>query len=99
MLRISQGSHYEGEDWWKWWVWLDGNEAELDQVRSVTYVLHPTFQKPVRIVDTRQNKFQLSSAGWGAFVIRAKVLYKDGHTEVMEHQLELLYPSGEPTSA
>src|ERR1700678_3349026 len=29
-LTISQASRYEGNDWWKWSVWLEGPKAELD---------------------------------------------------------------------
>ena len=98
-LRIKQTFHYEGDDWWKWSVSLDAEEAELDEVQSVTYILHPTFQRPVREITTRANRFRLDSAGWGTFMIRARVLLKDKTEQVLDHELELLYPDGTPTTA
>jgi len=98
-LQIQQYAHYEGSDWWKWSVWIQGPDSELDQIASVTYILHPTFQNPVRTIGTRSNKFRLDSAGWGIFVIRAKIQFTHGETKDLKHQLELLYEDGTPTTA
>jgi len=98
-LRIAQKSTYHGGELWEWSVWLEGTEAELDQVKSVTYVLHPTFQRPVRTISTRENKFRLDAGGWGGFVIHARVLALDGATQHLQHELELYYPDGSATTA
>lgn len=98
-LKISQKSKYAGDDYWNWQVWLDGPSEELDQVKSVTYTLHPTFPNPVRTMDTRENKFKLKTAGWGGFTLYAKVLRKNGTSERLQHEIELRYPSGELTTA
>jgi transcription initiation factor IIF auxiliary subunit len=46
-LVIRQTASYAGSDAggerWNWSVWIDGPDAELDQVESVEWVLHPTF--------------------------------------------------------
>ena len=93
-LRIEQGSNYKGNDWWKWWVTIEGPDAELDQVDHVIYTLHPTFPKPVRIVKNRQNKFHLASEGWGTFTMYAKIVNKDGTSKILEHYLRLEYEDG-----
>ena len=98
-LRIGQDYKYVGEDYWEWSVWIDGPKKELDRVESVTYTLHPTFPKPVRIVESREDRFRLSTAGWGVFTLYAKVEHKDGSTERLKHELELRYPDGKLTSA
>src|SRR5215471_2937992 len=33
-LHIEQSYDYQGDDWWKWAVWLEGSDAELDDVLS-----------------------------------------------------------------
>jgi transcription initiation factor IIF auxiliary subunit len=98
-LRIEQGFKYQGEDWWKWWIWIEGSEAELDQVDHVVYMLHPTFPNPVRTIKERSTKFRLETAGWGVFLIRAKVMLKQGKEISLSHQLVLEYPDGTTTSA
>jgi len=93
-LRIEQGIEYQGEDWWKWWIWLEGPEKELDKVDRVIYILHSTFANPVRTVTDRSTKFRLQTSGWGGFLIRAKVIDKDGGETPLTHQLQLRYPRG-----
>src|SRR5438046_8686803 len=80
------------EDWWSWKVWLDGTDETLDQVDSVKYLLHPTIPNPVRIVDNRQSKFELSARGWGEFAITAHVSTKTGETISLEHWIEFKHP-------
>src|ERR1700745_1211223 len=98
-LHLAQHAAYLGADWWEWSVWVEGEDAELDQVESVTYVLHPTFQRPVRTISARENGFRLDSAGWGTFPIHARVLTKSGDTQHLQHELEVLYPDGTATTA
>jgi|SRR6185312_4645706 len=99
-LRLRQGFEYQGEDWWKWWIWLDGPAEALDEVDRVVYTLHPTFPNPVRHVKDRSTSFRLETAGWGTFTIYAKVHFKAGSkTESLSHELQLRYPDGRLTSA
>jgi transcription initiation factor IIF auxiliary subunit len=88
-LKTEQGFKYRGEDYWDWWIWIDGSEEELDQIDHVTYILHPTFPKPVRVVMNRSTKFRLDTAGWGVFLIRATVKYKNGRETPLTHYLTL----------
>jgi len=79
-----------------WSIWIEGPTEELDSIRSVTYVLHPTFANPVRTIADRASNFKLKSQGWGIFVIRINVLNKDGSTIALEHELNLAYPQPPP---
>lgn len=98
-MKIAQDFHYKGEDYWQWWVWIEGTDDELDQIDHVTYILHHTFPKPIRQVDDRASKFRLETAGWGVFTIHAKVMMKGGEEKRLTHDLELRYPDGTPTTA
>src|SRR5262245_34134087 len=98
-FRVAQDQFYEGDDWWPWSVWIEGDPQDLDAVQEVTYRLHPTFPNPLRTVRTRENKFKLESAGWGGFPILAKIVLKDGQTLKMTHSLTLSYPDGKPNPA
>jgi transcription initiation factor IIF auxiliary subunit len=59
-IRIEQGIKYQGDDYWNWWIWIEGSQEELDQIDHVTYILHPTFPNPVREVNNRSTKFRLA---------------------------------------
>jgi len=98
-LTTRQTATYEGSDWWKWSVWIDGPEAELDNVRCVTYYLHSTFPKPERTVDNRSTNFMLKSGGWGEFTIRLVVEKTDGSKTKLSHDLQLEYPPGSRSEA
>ena len=88
-LKIAQSDRNVRPGWWEWEVWLEGPTAELDQVTEVTYMLHPTFVDPVRVVTDRASAFRLSSAGWGAFTIRAEARLRDGKVRQLKHALKL----------
>jgi transcription initiation factor IIF auxiliary subunit len=98
-LTIAQSSKYQGNDYWKWSVWLEGPSEMLDRVDKVTYYLHRTFPNPVRIVETRRTKFRLNAAGWGGFSLVAKITDKDGCETRLEHEVVLKYPDKSPTKA
>jgi transcription initiation factor IIF auxiliary subunit len=93
-LEIKQWEHYEGDDWWKWAVWVEGTDDVLDQVNFVEWMLHPTFPNPVRNVRNREEKFRIDTGGWGVFPIRANVYLKDGNLVRLQHELTLHYPDG-----
>ena len=48
----------------------------LSQVEKVVYVLHKTFKNPVREITSRETNFELRTAAWGEFTIRADVYLK-----------------------
>jgi len=98
-LKILQSEEYQGEDWWKWAVWLEGNAEALDHVEFVEWTLHPSFRDPIRTTRNRSDKFRLETGGWGVFIIHARVGIKDGSSLRLHHSLRLHYPSGEENTA
>lgn len=95
-LEIHQAVSLAGDGYWTWSVWIDGPDAELDQVQSVEWVLHPTFPKPTRRATQRQDKFRIEVSGWEAFEINAHVSTKDGREQHLKDQLRLDEPGGAP---
>ena len=90
MFQIKQSVTPYDEGWWKWAVWLDGPEDELDEVEWVEYILHPTFPNPVRKIKDRDTNFRLESRGWGEFNIKVHVYLDDRDDPLkLEHWLEL----------
>jgi transcription initiation factor IIF auxiliary subunit len=98
-LEIRQSEKYEGNDWWKWAVWVEGPEEALDQIDYVEWMLHPTFPNPVRKCHDRETKYKLETAGWGVFPIRARVWNKDGSNTTLSHYLKLHYEDGRENTA
>ena len=92
--KIAQDYKYLDDDYWDWWVWIEGSEKHLDAIKSVTYTLHHTFPDPVRTKTNRKNKFKLKTAGWGVFTIYARINFKTATHIELEHELELRYPEG-----
>jgi len=91
-LRIEQKSRQKSEDRWDWSVWVAGKPKELAKIDSVTYVLHPTFSNPVRVMRNRAQKFRLNSSGWGEFTINVEIRRKDGKILKRSHALKLDSP-------
>jgi len=98
-IKTAQSFKYQGNDWWKWSIWIEGPTAELDQVDYVTYTLHPTFPTPVRTVDDRGSKFRMETHGWGTFPIQVKVCRKNGEVFKLTHNLILEYRDGSTPKA
>lgn len=96
-MKIAQDQHYEGQDWWKWSVWIEAPEAELNEIEKVVWQLHPTFPNPVRECTNRGENFRLATAGWGTFRVHAEVFKTNGQRLKLSHELELYYPDGKPS--
>lgn len=90
--RIAQDFEYVGNDYWKWNAWIEANDAELDAIEKVVWLLHPTFAKQRIPTKDRSTNFGLESAGWGTFVLRAEVTLKNRETHQLRHNLKLEYP-------
>jgi hypothetical protein len=97
MLSVKQDSKYEGRNWWKWSVWLEGPSEELKIVDHVVYTLHPTFPEPVRRISDRRSGFRLDSAGWGEFDLHLQIVYKDGKVRKRTHSVKLSDGAGSQT--
>ena len=90
---VAQNQKYEGENWWRWSLWIEGSDDDLDRIESVTYRLHSTFPEPIRVVTDRASKFQLRCSGWGIFLIPVEVRLKSGKTIQLVHQLQFTVPT------
>ena len=88
-VHIVQDAERKEHDWWRWSVWLDGPDEELDQIDYVEYVLHSTFRNPVKRRTNRADNFRLDASGWGEFMLYAKLYAKDGSVERREHWIKL----------
>lgn len=86
-LSVSNTSTYRGNGRWDWTIFIDADNSVLSQINCVEYTLHPTFPNPVRKVCDKKSKFALSTNGWGTFVVKVKVFYKNNTVENLEHQL------------
>src|SRR5436305_9577634 len=92
-LTLNQKTTQEQEGWWNWEVWLDGPDADLDQIDSVEYLLHPTFPDPRPRSSDRASRFALRSSGWGEFMIYAQARPRSGEPVQLRHWLRLQLPA------
>ncbi|KAL2906758.1 Transcription initiation factor TFIID subunit 14b [Bienertia sinuspersici] len=79
----------------KWTVYVRGatNEDLSAVVKRVVFQLHPSFNNPIRVIDTPP--FELSECGWGEFEIAIALYF---HSDACERKLDLfhhlkLYPT------
>lgn len=96
-IQVKNDWDYVGNDRWDWEIYVTSeDQAELDDINSVKYVLHPTFKNPIREVKNPQGGFRLKTNGWGTFKINVFINLKNGKVIKREHRLELQYnpPSG-----
>jgi transcription initiation factor IIF auxiliary subunit len=76
-------------NWYRWKIFVDEDDEVLDKIESVEYLLHETFPNPNRIIENRDSKFALETAGWGEFTIFITVRFKDGREEEFTYWLDL----------
>lgn len=88
-VQIVQDTERQERDWWRWSVWLEGPDEELDRIDHVEYILHPTFREPIKQRRNRADNFRLNASGWGEFMLYAKIYAKDGSVERHEHWVTL----------
>lgn len=72
-IKIVQDSAAIDQSHWRWSVWLDAPNDELDQIENVVWKLHPTFSPSQVRVNSRETSFRLRSEGWGEFEIQAEI--------------------------
>lgn len=97
-IDVQQSSEYVRQDWWKWSVWIEAPSNVLNKIEYVNYKLHSTFANPLRHHTNSQEKFILTSAGWGEFTINAEIKPKDGDAFTKRHWLTLEYPQTTPAT-
>lgn len=92
IYRIEQDFEYVGNDYWKWWAWIAAEDADLDAVEKVVWLLHPSFSRSSITVKDRASHFRLDTAGWGTFLLRAELHLKNGDKLPLRRNLRLAYP-------
>lgn len=72
----------------KWSVYVRGatNEDLGVVIKRAVFQLHPSFENPVRVVESPP--FELSECGWGEFEIAISLFF---HNDVCEKQLDLYH--------
>ncbi len=94
---ISTGntSRALGRNRWEWWVFLLSDDATLEKIKCVQYVLHPTFSPPVqRVCDQgtlRGKGFVLRATGWGTFLVGVQIDFQDGTALFLQHELRFTH--------
>jgi transcription initiation factor IIF auxiliary subunit len=79
-------------------IWLDGTPEELDQVREVEYLLHPTFRLRKRHSSNRQDQFSISIWTWGMFLIQTTIHFHNGQVEEKPYYLSYELPVDDSTN-
>jgi len=85
-MRLGKRHEY---DWYEWCVFVDEPAETIGLIRSVEYVLHPTFPDPVREVSDKARRFAMFSSGWGEFTIDISVTCEDSSVVRTRHDLRL----------
>lgn len=68
-------------------IYLTG--ADLDKVKQVKYLLHPSFSNPVAVSEDAANGFEVWIWSWGGFPIKATVTSKSG--QVFEKEFDFSF--------
>jgi len=97
--NLKQDYEYIESDCWRWSIWIDASDENLDMIDRVIYNLHYTFPEPVQTMRNRTENFRLTSSGWGVFKIYVRVVFKDDTVLDMERDLELSYPEADDNHA
>ena len=91
-IRLRNDWAYAGDDRWNWEIYLDSDSPnDLKEVEKVKYILHPTFENPIQVVDKEKDGFRLKTNGWGTFEVRAFAYLKNGKKIKLKHDLKLDY--------
>ncbi|HTU64888.1 MAG TPA: patatin-like phospholipase family protein [Steroidobacteraceae bacterium] len=94
---VKQSSTFNGKDLWDWTLRLEPRDgAQLSEIRSVIYGLHPCFPNPNRVVSNAETGFELKmnskisqNETWGRFDVRVTIALANGKREFEVVPLEL----------
>lgn len=83
--------YLEREGKYLYWHRIYAKEGDIDKIKEVTYILHPTFPKPVRRAWDRKSNFELIIWAWGEFDIKIIITTEDGE----EHHQDFSFRFGD----
>ena len=77
LIRIKYLKIKNGRNYYRLVISLDPHNPEaLSKVEKVVYFLHKTFKNSVREINDKETNFELRTAAWGEFTIRAEIYFK-----------------------
>jgi pYEATS domain-containing protein involved in immunity len=110
-VAVGNTAYQTGLNTWAWTIFVMGDEQALNQVKCVTYLLHPTFTQRLQRICTRgklsEKGFLLKTSGWGTFDVGVTVEYQDSRKAELTHRISfdpgaqgwsLFNPSGRKSS-
>lgn len=90
IIKQSSKREEEGKNYWSWSVWIDTPTEIMKQIDMVEYILHPTFHNRVQRKTRKEDRFLLSSNGWGEFMIHIKIYVSNREEPILKkHYLKL----------
>ena len=98
-LKLRNNWTYRDHNRWDWEAFIDDyGSGELDQIRFVEYILHPTYPQPIIRSENKSDQFKIKTNGWGIFILKAIVHKLNGEQVTLTHQLELRYEPSQGVS-
>jgi phosphatidate phosphatase APP1 len=79
-------------DYFNWKVYITGDNIFLASIKQIEYYLDPSFKNSTRIITpaTGGQNFTLCTNGWGEFIIRIKIVFKNASTSINDtYKLDL----------
>lgn len=88
--KIGQSSDTSTiSSYYSWAIWIEEEDSVLEEIESVTYLLHKTFPNPIKIKTNRDEKFIFRTSGWGTFLINIEISLVNGEQHFQSHYLIL----------
>lgn len=94
-IRTRNTAERVAERSWQWSAFIEAAPETIDHVVCVEYTLHETFSPRVRTICDRGSPaepYALRTAGWGTFKLKLRVVFDDGSSRQLEHQLSFSSP-------
>jgi len=96
-ICLRNNWNYLGDDKWNCEIYVDDiSPEEISRLEKVKYILDPSSDRPIHIVDSPEGGFRLKTRCSGKLMVTAFLYFLDGKTERHFHELEVAYdpPSG-----
>jgi hypothetical protein len=87
----TDGANYD----WNWDIFLISDEETLRNIDHTEYILHPTFDDPIKTVKnvlggpvlSQEKPFVFRAQGWGTFTVKVNVYSKNGAVTRLQYPL------------
>jgi tetratricopeptide (TPR) repeat protein len=90
-IKITSKSNpdTENEPWYYWELCIKAPPEVMQSIRSVEYVLDPTYKESKKTMFTKENGFLLKGKGWRDFNLRANILFDNKKVFKKYHKIIL----------